>query len=154
MDRLGTTGGMRQQGGSDYLGFDRSAINRGDLRFGQLPGEIRAPSDADLARMYQESMRDFSALRESLSGTPAGTRDIQDLLEEMKRLDPSRFPGNPELLERIRAQILPALEQMEVQLRRETGEDSGQVRSSGSESVPPGYSGAVADYFRRLGKSK
>jgi hypothetical protein len=72
----------------------------------------------------------------------------------MKRLDPSRFPGNPELLERIRAQILPALEQMEVQIRRQSGEDEGQVRNAGSEPVPPGYSGAVAEYFRRLGKSK
>ena len=76
-------------------------------------------------------------------------------MEELKRLDPSRYPGNPELVERIRSQILPALEQMELQMRRQLDdEQGGQVRNSGSEPVPPGYSGAVADYFRRLGKSK
>ena len=130
-------------------------MNRGDWRAAPIPPQTGAVSDAEIARIYQDSMRDLSSLRDSLSGTTAGTRDIQDLLEELKRLDPSRYPGNPELVERIRSQILPALEQMELQMRRQLDdEQGGQVRNSGSEPVPPGYSGAVADYFRRLGKSK
>jgi hypothetical protein len=28
------------------------------------------------------------------------------------------------------------------------------VRSAGSETVPPGYSNAVADYFRKLSQGK
>ena len=40
-------------------------------------------------------------------------------------------------------------------LRRQTDEEHGaQVRNSGSEPVPAGYSDAVADYFRRLSKGK
>ncbi|MCC7174277.1 MAG: hypothetical protein IT159_03700 [Bryobacterales bacterium] len=146
-------GGVRYEG--ENRGFDRSAMNRGDWRAAPIPPLTGAVNEAELARIYQESMRDLAALRDSLTGTTAGTRDIQDLLEEMKRLDPSRYPGNPELVERIRTQILPALEQMELQLRRQLEDaEGGQVRNAGSESVPPGYSGAVADYFRRLGKSK
>ena len=29
-----------------------------------------------------------------------------------------------------------------------------EVRSAGTETVPPGYSDAVADYFRKLSKGK
>jgi hypothetical protein len=32
--------------------------------------------------------------------------------------------------------------------------NSDQVRSAGAETVPPGYSDAVADYFRKLSNSK
>jgi len=32
--------------------------------------------------------------------------------------------------------------------------NSDQVRSAGSETVPPGYSNAVADYFRKLSQGK
>jgi hypothetical protein len=33
-------------------------------------------------------------------------------------------------------------------------QQSGQVRSAGSDKVPAGYADAVADYFRKLSKSK
>jgi hypothetical protein len=47
------------------------------------------------------------------------------------------------------------VERLEVQVRRQLDEQQGgQVRNAGSEPVPAGYSDAVADYFRRLSKSK
>ena len=80
---------------------------------------------------------------------------MQDLIQQMRNLDPSRFPGNPELIERIRAQFLPALEQMELQLRRKLNDSQGDgVRATGSEPAPDGYSEAVAEYFRRLSRGK
>ena len=130
-------------------------MNRGDWRAAPLPAGIAPPSDADVARIYRDSLRDLSDLRRDLAGSPATTRDIQELLAEMQRLDPSRFPGNPELLERLRSEVLPALEQIELQVRRQVEEQQGgQVRNAGGEPVPPGYSGAVAEYFRRLSTTK
>ena len=43
-----------------------------------------------------------------------------------------------------------------MQLRRKVDQtgDNGSVRSSSGESIPQGWSDAVADYFRRLSKSK
>jgi hypothetical protein len=146
-------GGVRAQG--ENRGFDRSAINRGDWRPAPLPSGISTPSEADIARIYRESLRDLSDLRRDLTGSSESTRDIQELLAEMQRLDPSRFPGNPELLERLRSEVLPALEQIELQVRRQIeDQQGGQVRNAGGEPIPPGYSGAVAEYFRRLSKSK
>ena len=73
----------------------------------------------------------------------------------MQQIDPSKFPGNPELVERIRSQVLPAMEQLEVQLRRQVEEqNSGQVKTGTGGKIPQGYSDAVAEYYRRLGKVK
>ena len=100
-------------------------------------------------------MRELSQLRQSLGDNPDLTREVQELLKEMQKVDPSRFPGNPELIERIRTDVLPNLEQLELQLRRKLeGQDSGQVRSSSAERIPEGYGDAVAEYFRRLSKGK
>ncbi len=80
---------------------------------------------------------------------------MQDLIRQLQQVDPSRFRGNPELIERIRAQFIPALEQMELQLRRKLNDSEGEgVRATGSEPTPEGYADAVAEYFRRLAETK
>lgn len=63
--------------------------------------------------------------------------------------------NDAELSNRLSHEVLPELERMELELRRKLDEkNSDQVRSAGTESVPAGYSNAVADYFRKLSKSK
>jgi hypothetical protein len=58
------------------------------------------------------------------------------------------------LSQRIQAAILPAAEQVEMELRRKVEDTGGSVRSPGTEKVPPGYSGATAEYFKKLSKDK
>jgi hypothetical protein len=42
-----------------------------------------------------------------------------------------------------------------VQLRRQSAElETGQVRSGGSDRVAPGFTDAVAEYFRKLSKGR
>jgi hypothetical protein len=155
----GTRGSEGQRGGQmggGQRGGQMSGGQRGgQMGVGPLSGGARALSAADAERVYRDSLRDLAQLRQSLENNPEAARDIQELIQEMMRLDPSRFPGNPELIERLTAQILPSLEQIELQLRRQLDEQQGsQVRNAGSEPVPPGYTEAVADYFRRLSKGK
>jgi hypothetical protein len=51
--------------------------------------------------------------------------------------------------------VLPEVERLELELRRKLDEKtSDQVRSAGTETVPQGYSDAVAEYFRKLSKGK
>jgi len=59
------------------------------------------------------------------------------------------------LNERIRS-ALAGVEQVEMELRRKVDDATGggSIRSPGSEPVPQGYADAVADYFRKLSKSK
>ena len=63
--------------------------------------------------------------------------------------------ASPELEARIAREILPKLEALEVQLRRSSADlDSGQVRSGAGDRVAPGYTDAVAEYFRKLSKGR
>ena len=86
---------------------------------------------------------------------PAALREIQDLVKEMQRLDPNRFPGNPAMVEQLHTQVLNDVDKLELQIRRNADDpQAGQVRTSKSPTVPAGYQGAVAEYYRRLGKGQ
>ena len=57
--------------------------------------------------------------------------------------------------QRINNQVIGALEQIELQLRRKLEEQQGgSVRSGASEPVPAGYARSIAEYFRKLSKGK
>ncbi|PYU22832.1 MAG: hypothetical protein DMG32_17395 [Acidobacteria bacterium] len=108
----------------------------------------------EIQRAYQEAMRELNALRQSFQGQPAPLADLQELIREMQRLDPSRFPGNPTMLEELHDQVLTSVDKLELRLRRqEDDNDAGQIRSGDSLPVPAGYQDSVADYFRRLSKN-
>jgi hypothetical protein len=106
-------------------------------------------------RLYQDAMRQLNDLRQAFRDEPATLGDIQGLIREMQRLDPSRFPGNPALVEQLHTQVLASVDRLELQLRRQAeGEQPGQVRSGDSLPRPQGYEDAVAEYFRRLSREK
>jgi hypothetical protein len=138
-----------------YRRGEFSAINRGDLQAPpERPVTSARPEAAELDRVYRQGLRDLGELRRSLVDNPELARNVQELIREMQRLDPKRFPGNPELVEQLRRQLLPALEQLELGLRRQLEDRGEQIRSGAAEPVPPGYADAVAEYFRRLSKPR
>ena len=106
-------------------------------------------------RAYDESMRDLNQLRQSVQQDLDMERQIQSLIQQMQRLDPSRFPGNPALVEQLHAQVLADVDKLELQLRRQLDDkQSGQIRSGDIKSVPAGYEDSVAEYYRKLSKNK
>jgi hypothetical protein len=106
-------------------------------------------------RAYDDSMRDLNQLRQAVQLDPEMERQVQELIRQMQRLDPSRFPGNPALVEQLHSQVLADVDKLELQLRRQLEDkQSGQVRSGDTRSVPAGYEDSVADYYRRLSKNK
>jgi len=72
----------------------------------------------------------------------------------MRDLQRLNYGNDSELAGRIGRQFLPELERLELEIRRKLDENGDQVRSAGSESIPSGYADAVAEYFRRLSKTK
>jgi hypothetical protein len=106
-------------------------------------------------RAYDDSMRDLNQLRQAVQEDPDMAKQVQELIRQMQRLDPSRFPGNPALVEQLHTQVLADVDKLELQLRRQLDDkQSGQVRSGDIRSVPAGYEDSVADYYRRLSKNK
>jgi len=104
---------------------------------------------------YDDSMRDLNQLRQAVQENPDMAKQVQELIKEMERLDPSRFPGNPALVEQLHSQVLADVDKLELQLRRQLDDkQSGQVRSGDTNAVPQGYEEPVAEYYRRLSKNK
>ena len=91
-------------------------------------------------------MRQLNALRQNFQGQPEPMADLQDLIRQMQRLDPSRFPGNPAMLEQLHDQVLTSVDKLELRLRRQADDkDAGQIRSGDSQPVPSGYQESVAE---------
>jgi hypothetical protein len=136
-----------------------SNMNDG-TRNAELGGQGSAPENRGQARGGAEQawgamMRELRSLRESTPAEDESRREIDDVLQRMQKLDPSRFPGNPTLLEALRQSVMPELEQLELRLRMQAGGgESGPIRSGRETRSPSGYEKAVAEYYRRLSQGK
>lgn len=111
----------------------------------------------DFQNAYNETMRNLRQLEQQQAGSDPGmARDLQNLMREMQRLNPYTYANDPLLAQRINQVLMGNVQQLEMELRRKVEEANGasSVRSPGSERVPPGYADKVADYYRKLGKSK
>ena len=52
-----------------------------------------APIPPDSERAINQGLQELNHLRQLAKNDPAALREIQDLVKEMQRLDPSRLPG-------------------------------------------------------------
>jgi hypothetical protein len=159
------SGGADARGYRDdgyYNGGPRGAGGRGNWWIdtgnnSNLPGTAAPPDRSQLPpdpeRTYQQSVNNLNQLLRTFQDDPEEKRELQSLIQEMQRLDPKRFPGNPALLEQIHNQVLNDVNNLELRMQRKLGDQSGQIRSTEPISVPAGYEDAVAEYFRRLSKT-
>src|SRR5579871_56921 len=153
----GDIGNYEPRGGGG--GIVTYNVNTGDNKFDQtqrrLTGQNNGAVPPDSERVINQGLQELNHLRQLAKNDPAALREIQDLVKEMQRLDPSRFPGNPEMVEQLHTQVLNDVDKLELQLRRNADDPQpGQVRTSKSPTVPPGYQDAVAEYYRRLGRAQ
>jgi hypothetical protein len=129
-------------------------INTGNNRYGR-PGERPAPVEPsyldDSERTFQQGMRELNELRHMVQNDPQAAKEVGDLVRRMQQLDPSRFPGNPAMVERMQRELLSSVDKLELVLRRE-GASSG-ARAGKAAAVPTEYQESVADYYRRLSKN-
>jgi hypothetical protein len=108
----------------------------------------------DPQRMLNDASRGLAEMRSQFKDDPNLTRQITDVEREISRLRVGDI-SSQELQNRLNREILPNLEALELQLRKQAEQDSGgQVRSAATDKVPPGYTDAVAEYFRKLSKGK
>ncbi|HWQ55270.1 MAG TPA: hypothetical protein VN442_16410, partial [Bryobacteraceae bacterium] len=123
-----------------------AAINRGEA-------EPRI-SPQELDRAIQQAVRDLGRVQQALGSEGELSQDVRELIGEMQKLDPKRFPGNPQLLNGLHGRVLAEIEQVELRLRRMLDEQQGgNIRSTAGRPVPPGYAEAVAEYYRRLSRN-
>jgi hypothetical protein len=104
-----------------------------------------------LEQGYRESVRDMGQLRDFIRTHPEYSGEVLQLLHAMS----PAYANDAELSQRIGREVIPQMERLELELRRQLDDkNSDQVRSAGAEHLPPGYSDAIAEYFRKLSKGK
>jgi hypothetical protein len=110
----------------------------------------------DFTQQYTQTLQALRQLEQAGHGDPNTIRDIQNLIRDMQRLNPYTYANDPLLAERIQATLMGGVQQVEMELRRKVEEanGAGSVRSPGGDKVPQGWEGSVAEYFRKLSKSK
>ena len=141
-------------------GAQGSAPNGQQRGSGQLASGSRfSPGtgvDSEMAgRAVRDGLRDLAHLEQMLRGNREMSRDIRDLMGEMRESEARRGGIAPARLDEMINRLIGGIEQVELQLRRSVeSKDPGSVRSGASQTVPPGYVDAVAEYFRRLSQQK
>jgi hypothetical protein len=133
-------------------------VNTGNNHFdrtGRTSAPDNSPIPADPEATYRQGLEELNQLHHLAQNDPKALKEIQDLVREMQRLDPKRFPGNPAMVEQLHTEVLSGVDKLELQLRHDSDDQTpGQVRTTKEPPVPPGYEEAVAEYFRRLGKGQ
>jgi hypothetical protein len=146
------SGSMRSNGAEGVVAGD---INTGNNRFGQS-AKSSAPTNtyanpSDTERTYDQSMHDLSQLRQMVQADSQATKEVEELARQMRQLDPSRFPGNPALVEQMHREVLSSVDRLELQLQRDGV--STEAHAGKPNEIPAGYQDSVADYYRRLSKN-
>jgi hypothetical protein len=96
-------------------------------------------------------MRALNHLRQMVRNDPEAAKEVAELARQMQLLDPSRFSGNPAMVEQMHREVLSSVDRLELQLQRDTA--STQARTGKSYAVPSGYQESVAAYYKRLSKN-
>jgi hypothetical protein len=176
--RVGDVGGGVQRGGAAVAGGVLTGpvggAATGGYRAGPVDGAWNSGTAVDPLRrggtvriapvtivptpetrqVYQQGMNELSKLQQAVKEDPEARRQVDDLVKQMQRLDPRRFPGNPAMVDELYARVLSGVDKLELQLRHQPVDDTpAQVRSGNPAPMPRDYQTAVADYFRRLSKN-
>ena len=154
--RAGASGDVRFGGGIGADGTVWNNINTGNNRYSRPPQRPTAgdPSayPTDTERSYQQEMRELGRLRQMTQGDPETQKEVAELTRQMRHLDPSRFPGNPGMVDQMHREVLSSVDRLELELERAGG--AKQAHTSKPYAIPDGYQDAVADYYKRLSKNQ
>jgi hypothetical protein len=136
-------------GGRDrqYGGYDTGNTHIS----GQAAAPYQGPTPADTQREIDQGLNLLNQVRAAVQDSPEARQQLQGLIEQMRNLDPSRFPGNPALVEQMHQQLVSGVDALELQLRRQLEEkQGGTIRNTDPSKVPAGYQDSVAEYYRKL----
>ncbi len=139
-------------GGGDRQGNVYDNYDTGNTRIsGRAVSPQQGPNPADTQRQIDQGLNVLNQVRPVVQDNPEARQQLQSLIDQMRKLDPSRFPGNPALVEQMHQQLLSNVDALELQLRRQLDEkQGGTIRNADPAKVPAGYQDSVAEYYRKL----
>jgi hypothetical protein len=141
----GNPGGNNRDGAFGAYDTGNSRIS------GRAVTPQQGPNPADTQQLIDQGVNLLNQVRSAVQDSPEAKQELQKLIDEMRSLDPSRFPGNPALVEQMHQQLVSSVDALELQLRRQMDEGrGGTIRNADPTKVPPGYEDSVAEYYRKL----
>ena len=144
--------GNANAGAGDRQGNNRGAWDTGNTHIsGHAVAPQQGPNPADTQRQIDQGLNLLNGVRAVVQESPEARQQLQALIEEMRNLDPKRFPGNPALVEQMHQQLVSGVDALELQLRRQLDENrGGTIRNTDPTKIPAGYKDSVAEYYRKL----
>ena len=103
-------------------------------------GDVR-----QLRREYQETLRGAEDLRRLLGEAGVSTRDLNDVIAQLRQFDSDKLFDDPKALEQLHAAALNKLKEFDFNLRKKAGADNSQLSLSGSDEVPAGFRQAIEE---------
>jgi hypothetical protein len=136
---VGGVAGDPLQASGAWLGGDgrpNGNLNNGDYR--------------QLRREYQERLREAQDLQRVLGEAGVSTRELTDVINQLRQFDNDRVFSDPKALELLQAAALNKVKDFDFNLRKKAGQDNTQLSLSGSDEVPAGFRQAIEEYYRKL----
>jgi hypothetical protein len=149
-DRIaGQTG---NPGGGNRQSTIYGDFSTGNARIsGRAAAPYQGPTPGDTQRDIDQGLNLLNQLRAAVQDNPEAQQQLQSLINQMRNLDPKRFPGNPALVEQMHQQLVSSVDALELQLRRQLDQSrGGTIRNADPSKIPAGYQNSVADYYRKL----
>ena len=151
-DRIAGATGNPGGGGGNRNSTVYGDYDTGNTRIsGRAVAPQRGPDPADTQREIEQGLNLLNGVRSVAQDSPEARQQLRTLIDQMRSLDPKRFPGNPALVEQMRQQLTSGVDALELQLRRQLEESrGGTIRNTNPAKVPAGYQDSVAEYYRKL----
>ena len=151
----GPVGNAAGGGGDRDRNNPMGAYDTGNTRIsGRAVAPQQGPNPADAQREIDQGLNLLNQVRAAVQDSPEAKQQLQSLVDQMRNLDPRRFPGNPALVEQMHQQLVSSVDALELQLRRQLDENrGGTIRNTDPNKVPAGYQDSVAEYYRKLSAS-
>ncbi len=72
---------------------------------------------------------DLQSLRRAVGDDPVARKQVDDLIHSMQQLDPRRFPGNPEVVSQLFAEVHTGVDRLELQLGHDPADENRDGRA-------------------------
>jgi hypothetical protein len=122
----------------------------GDAR--PAPGRYTGEQVRQFRGEARQRAVDAEALRRLLAQQKLDTKEIDEILKGLRRLDDESAYANPESVARLEQTVTDNIKRFEYTLRRKLDANGNQVFLSGSDDVPEQYRKLVEQYYRSLSK--
>jgi hypothetical protein len=139
--------------GGNYNGGGRIDDGRYPAQGNYDPRGFINNNPLDPNQVIRSAQGQLNELRQYFKNNVDVTRQISQVEQELQRVNVGDT-ASALLGERLSRTVLPQLETLELQVRREVDQTAGgQVRSGGSDKMPDGFADQAAEYFRNLNKT-